>query len=170
MSRRRFLEMLPKNSCGAEIGVWKGDFSAEILALVQPRALHLVDPWEKNEDTTNRSSTVTRSQVELDQVYREVVDRFAGRPVIIHRGRSIDVAACWQESLDWVYIDGIHTYEAVSADLAAWWPHLADDRNAMIAGHDTHIRGVWQAVDDFARAIHRPANVIDNNFFIYAKD
>jgi hypothetical protein len=40
--RRPFLlEMLPKNSVGAEIGVWKGDFSDRILKALNPKQLHL---------------------------------------------------------------------------------------------------------------------------------
>jgi len=44
-SRDFVLRNFPKNSVGAEIGVWKGDFSQEILGIVKPRKLHLIDPW-----------------------------------------------------------------------------------------------------------------------------
>jgi hypothetical protein len=35
---------------GAEIGVWKRDFSAKILAAVGPSKLHVVDPWKFESD------------------------------------------------------------------------------------------------------------------------
>src|SRR2546427_8949634 len=43
---RLFLfRMLPRGSVGAEIGVWKGDFSKLLLRRVRPSELHLIDPW-----------------------------------------------------------------------------------------------------------------------------
>jgi hypothetical protein len=44
--RLALLEMLPKNSIGAEIGVSAGDFSQEILNVLAPRELVLIDPWD----------------------------------------------------------------------------------------------------------------------------
>ncbi|MEM7189627.1 MAG: hypothetical protein AAF439_08445, partial [Pseudomonadota bacterium] len=44
-ARRAVLNALPKGAVGAEVGVWKGDFSAEILATAAPACLHLIDPW-----------------------------------------------------------------------------------------------------------------------------
>ena len=42
--------------------------------------------------------------------------------VHVHRSRSVEAAASFpDDSLDWVYIDGDHTYEAVRADLAAYY-------------------------------------------------
>jgi hypothetical protein len=43
--RRFLLGLLPRGSVGAEIGVWRGDFSAWILRTVRPARLHLIDPW-----------------------------------------------------------------------------------------------------------------------------
>lgn len=49
--RRILLAKMPKNSVCAEIGVYKGEFSQQILSLVKPKKLHLIDPWkyESNE-------------------------------------------------------------------------------------------------------------------------
>ena len=43
-ARAALLRRLPARSTGAEIGVWKGDFSALILDTVRPARLYLVDP------------------------------------------------------------------------------------------------------------------------------
>ena len=42
--REFLLHSLPRNSVGAEIGVWRGEFSADIVRRVRPRRLHLIDP------------------------------------------------------------------------------------------------------------------------------
>src|SRR4051812_42875892 len=44
-TRAGFLKVVPKNAVGVELGVFKGEFSAEILRVAKPRELHLVDAW-----------------------------------------------------------------------------------------------------------------------------
>lgn len=39
------LRHVPRESTCAEIGVYKGEFSARILKVARPRRLHLIDPW-----------------------------------------------------------------------------------------------------------------------------
>ena len=43
--REWLLEMMPKNSVCAEIGVFWGEFSRLILKVAEPKMLHLIDPW-----------------------------------------------------------------------------------------------------------------------------
>ena len=42
LERQDFLQNLPKHSIGAEIGVFKGEFSRHILEIVQPLKLYLM--------------------------------------------------------------------------------------------------------------------------------
>ena len=43
--REDVLKPLPRDSVGAQIGVFKGEFTAHILRVVRPRELHLIDAW-----------------------------------------------------------------------------------------------------------------------------
>ena len=55
------------------------------------------------------------------------------------------------ESIDLVYIDALHDYESVSADIRAWYPKVRE--GGIIAGHDYLLSswpGVVAAVDEFA--------------------
>jgi hypothetical protein len=36
---------LPKNGIGAELGVFKGQFSPMLMRYAKPKELHLIDPW-----------------------------------------------------------------------------------------------------------------------------
>lgn len=54
------------------------------------------------------------------------------------------------QSIDFCFIDGDHTYEAVSEDIRKWYPKLRV--GSMIGGHDyinAEHPGVKQAVDEF---------------------
>ena len=53
-------------------------------------------------------------------------------------------------SLDFIYIDGLHDYESVKADIAGFYPKLKV--GGIIAGHDYHLGdwpGVYNSVNEF---------------------
>jgi predicted O-methyltransferase YrrM len=56
----------------------------------------------------------------------------------------------WEEqSVDFVYIDGLHDYASISRDIELWYPKVRT--GGIIAGHDYHpdIPDVIRAVDEF---------------------
>lgn len=70
------------------------------------------------------------------------------------RAESVAAAQGVWDTFDAVYIDADHTEASVTADLAAWWPHLAVD--GLLAGDDYNqpeYPGVKQAWDVFGRAV-----------------
>lgn len=44
-SRKDIFKILPKNSICAELGVFRGDFSKQILNYSSPKEVHFVDVW-----------------------------------------------------------------------------------------------------------------------------
>jgi hypothetical protein len=127
-SRRLLLNRVPKDSICAEIGVWKGDFSAQILETAVPRELHLIDPWMFQPDFPDRmyGGAVAGDQADMERIYESVRDRFAAvNNVLIHRGTSASVLPTLADAfLDWVYIDGNHRYEYVLEDLKLAHPRV----------------------------------------------
>ena len=76
--------------------------------------------------------------------------------MVLHRSYSVEAAKTFADgSLDWVYIDGMHTFEAVKADLEAYAAKVKV--GGFILGHDyTNLPfyqnmgfGVVEAVNDF---------------------
>jgi hypothetical protein len=69
--------------------------------------------------------------------------------VTAHRCESPAAAARFEDlSLDFVFLDARHEYDAVRQDLAAWWPKLRP--GGLFAGHDyIWSPGVRAAVDAF---------------------
>lgn len=152
--------MLPTNSTGAELGVWKGAFSAQLLERVRPERLHLVDPWTFRAELPQAfyGGAVAGPQQDMDAIYESVRARFAKAisegTVQIHRAQS-DVAAATFGigELDWVYIDGDHRYEAVREELDLYSRLVKP--GGIVAGDDYHGRGWWKggvkrAVDEWA--------------------
>jgi hypothetical protein len=162
-NKRMFLlKMLPKRSHGAEVGVHMGDFSAQMLSVVKPAKLHLIDPWKHETDEIYADALyggkAGDGQSEMDQRYKSVCERFAraissGR-VVVHREYSTEaLAALPDDSLDWIYIDGNHQEEFVSADLELSLVKVRPE--GLITGDDYHSQGWWQggvkrAVDELA--------------------
>lgn len=103
-----------------EIGVWEGGFSDEILTIVQPATLHLVDPWAYQPEFANTAFGKPRNETAMEDKFQQVSMKFADDPrVVIHRAMSHDVLETFADAtLDWVYLDGNHNYEVVRDDLA----------------------------------------------------
>jgi hypothetical protein len=159
--RTDLLRLLPPASVGCEIGVWKGDFSRELIRALRPRRLHLVDPWRFAGDTAHSGSLYgglhARSQADMEEIYGSVRQRFrtwirAG-VVVVHRVESPLAASEFPDGyFDWVYVDGDHLYDRVLADLRAFEPKVRV--GGFIAGDDYADAGWWQggvrkAVDEF---------------------
>jgi hypothetical protein len=176
--RTDLLTHLPKGSVGAEIGVWRGDFSARLLRVVRPAQLHLVDPWNFEPGAAYEHAwyggAVAKSQAEMDRVYESVLRRFADEmeagTVHVHRGSSARIGVLFDNAyFDWVYIDGNHLYEYVKSDLEVFARKVKP--GGLIAGDDYGVRGWWEdgvtrAVDEFvAQGTCEPAR-LDHQFVL----
>lgn len=143
---------------GAEIGVWKGAFSAALLAENPQLHLLCVDPWRsypawrdgKNHDDANADRV-------MEQAYQKALKTLASYACTIVRKPSAEAADDVPDgSLDFVYVDGNHVYDAVTEDLTRWAPKVKP--GGVIAGHDyrrfphkPYIH-VVDAVNDYTRA------------------
>jgi hypothetical protein len=160
-ARLKVLEMMPKGSVCAEIGVWKGGFSKRILKRVEPTSLHLIDPWEFIEDEGYERAIYggkeAKNQADMDRIFENVrlrfADEIASGIVHLHRGKSAETGAGFPDDyFDWVYIDGNHLYEFVRDDLVTY--HDKVKPGGYIAGDDYGTPGWWRggvkkAVDEF---------------------
>lgn len=121
---------------GAEIGVWKGKWSAQ-LCKDNPK-LHMlcVDLWatyDTYDDSRNRADA-------LSAAHQEAVTVLAPYRCTILREASVAAATSVPDgSLDFVYIDANHGEAFVRADLEAWVPKVR--RGGIVAGHDY----LWRA-------------------------
>jgi hypothetical protein len=138
----------------AEVGVWQGALSRRLLEARRDLMLTLVDPWiagALNADWRESGSEMAQQdQAIVDGNYRlvcQLARPYIGRVQIL-RMTSLDAAAeIVNHGLDAVFLDGIHTYDAVNADIAAWQPKVR--AGGWIGGHDydaPRFPGVTRAV------------------------
>lgn len=119
---------------GAEIGVWRGEFS-EALCQANP-ALHLtcVDAW-----TPYWQYADYRLRPKLDEAEADARRRLAPYGCTLIKAFSEDAAKrIGDATLDFVYIDSNHAFEFVVRDLAAWIPKVRP--GGIVAGHDYDAR------------------------------
>jgi hypothetical protein len=120
---------------GAEIGVWRGAYSA----LFCEAGLHMlcVDPWISYpawQDTKNSLEPAAQERL-MSQSYADAQTRLSPLNATIVRKFSADAARDVPDgSLDLVYIDSNHVYDAVIEDLTLWSPKVRS--GGFIAGHD----------------------------------
>lgn len=161
-SRDVLLECLPKGARAAEIGVYTGCFSEAIYEKTCPMELHLIDPWEFQDDEDYQLDRSNVPQDRADQHYEQVRQKFApqiqAEVIKLHRDYSHNVVEQFEDGFfDWIYIDANHTYEACLNDLRLYAPKVKAE--GFICGHDyaNHPEamkanfGVVEAVNDFVR-------------------
>lgn len=141
---------------GVEVGVSYGGFASHLRGVWKGAMLYLVDRWIHVPEWQDSANVSPKQQEEF---YYGVCRAFHWRrDVQVWRMDSLEAAArLSDESLDWVYIDADHSYEAVRADIAAWYPKIR--QGGIIAGHDYMngmVRGclfeVRRAVDEWVEA------------------
>jgi len=128
------MHLIEPGTNGAEVGVWWGNTSYNFF-MKNLKHLYLVDPWSVEpykgstefewDEYLERYSKVTGSKTEdgfqkyYDKVYEDVMRRFDPYTnVTVCRQTSDEFFEQFtDEELDWIYLDGSHSYEGVLADL-----------------------------------------------------
>jgi SAM-dependent methyltransferase len=154
--RWRILERLPKRAVCAEIGVYKGDFSRDILRVTQPKKLHLIDGWWNVEGEVYVNDWYAQQGVDdTRSAYRAVAALASENPECeLHVGDDLQILPTFPaDYFDWVYLDTSHTYEHTVRELEQL--HRVVKSDGIIAGHDWYpdpehpFHGVYRAVSEY---------------------
>lgn len=117
-----FLGVAERKVTMAEIGVEAANTSSRLLDTHEHLAYVGVDPYVRN-----------------DGLYNDVVQRLgphlrSGR-FLLYREKSLDAVTLIDDgSLDIVFLDARHDYEAVEDDISAWRPKVR--KGGIVSGHD----------------------------------
>jgi len=147
------IERLPKDVeiHGVEIGVWTGKTSEQLLKQLPKLQLSLVDRWcvtPKGDSYFEGSRVMSRhDQKRFDKAFNETLGKIAPYKdrVTVYKMHSIQASEHFKDgSLDFIFIDGDHSYEGVTADLKAWVRKVKP--NGLICGHDWDNDNTYQDV------------------------
>jgi hypothetical protein len=146
---------IPPGTIGAEIGVFHGHFSEQILQQ-QVRKLYLVDPWYKLNNEWDWKSLKQEERSTLDAL-KGVEAKLASYiesgivEIVIEYG-NIFLDNITSSSLDFVYIDSSHNYTDTVLELNAAYNAVND--TGIILGDDWHTNinhkhyGVTKAINE----------------------
>lgn len=117
----------------AEIGCAYGGFARELLSKWSGKKYYMVDLWQKQPEGVYREKTF---DVNYNAWFDEcVVLSVLDQRVCLLQGLSVEMAKMVQdEELDMVFIDANHSFEAVTADMNAWFPKVKV--GGVFCGHD----------------------------------
>jgi hypothetical protein len=144
-------KLLPPSPVTAELGVAEGYFSEHMLRDWGSSHHYAVDNW----GTLPVTGDGAFPQHWHDKNYETAIGKlkpYSDRVTVL-RGLTWQMAdQVKDESLDLVYLDAAHYYEAVKQDLEAWYSKVKP--GGVVAGHDfiNPAYGVLQAVTEFANA------------------
>lgn len=116
---------------GAEVGVERGAYSDVLCREIPGVQLFCVDGWK-----AYRGYRDHVDQHKLDRFYVETQERLTPyKGVTLVRKFSQEAVKDFQDgALDFVYLDANHSFENVTADVAAWSKKVRP--GGIIAGHD----------------------------------
>lgn len=137
---------------GAEIGVLYGDTSYHLLNEIPNLNLYSVDPYLPY-DEPDRTA---QHMAQYEQQARDKLSKFGSRSIMM-KNTSVEAAPTITDgSLDFVFIDAQHTYEACKEDIETWFPKIRP--GGLITGHDYRWDGVNRAVNEFAQKMNYTGN------------
>jgi predicted O-methyltransferase YrrM len=130
------------NGVFVEIGSYKGASSCFIAKGIKDRktksTLYCIDTWKNDA---------------MSEGYRDTFDVFKkntaefGDIICPIRGKSTEIAEKFSKKIDFLFIDGDHSYEGVKSDIDSWFPKL--NSNALVIFHDIGwAEGVQKAVKE----------------------
>lgn len=146
---------------GVEVGVEKGQYSFLLMQANPKMKMYGVDPYQKFEGYLDHimAETFPRLRAKAEENLKPY-----SRYKFIIKTSEDAVKDFKDNSLDFVYIDGNHSYPFAKFDIEAWTPKVKE--GGIVSGHDyARLRhggsktwGVQQAVNEY---------VAENNIQLY---
>lgn len=118
---------------GVEIGVSKGRYSRALCEKIPDLKLYCIDPWKSYDEYVEIHDEA--GQKILDEFLEITKERLAPYNFEIVRKTSMEAVKDFEDnSLDFCFIDGNHTFEYVVNDIAEWSKKVKV--GGIISGHD----------------------------------
>jgi len=150
----------------AEIGIGYGTHAKYLLKTTNIDKLYLIDPMQFYpndafaDDIMKQTAEISGNNFnELYDLIKKELSPWNDKYVWF-RKNSLDILQdeIEDDSLDCIFVDGDHSYDAVSKDLPFWWKKLRS--GGQLLGDDYWMPQVDQAVNDFAKEYNLKVNFL----------
>ena len=116
-----------------EIGVFHGVFSRHNMRQWSGHYT-MVDYWAIRPDEAKGVEADNFMGADDQRAAEASVREYGSRATLV-KALSLEAAKRFPPAhFDWIYVDALHTYDAVLADLRAWWPKLRP--GGLLSGDD----------------------------------
>jgi len=126
-----------------EVGTYKGIHAEDLFKHLNIKLLYVIDPWLETKSYRNNSPKVTQKVLSMAEI--EMGKRLKNKPFIKIKKFSDDAADDIKELVDFIYVDGDHSYEQAKKDMFNYWSKLKS--GGIMAGHD-----ITNSYDDYGVA------------------
>lgn len=135
-NRDNFVDLLNKlfpKGKGVELGSFKGEYAAHILKNWDGK-IYMVDVWRplSTEDYNDATNHTFHSDAYSQTM--ENIKGYENRAFMLRMTTDEASKLFADESLDFIYIDAEHTYEAVKKDIQNWYRKVKS--GGLVMGHD----------------------------------
>jgi hypothetical protein len=164
-------DLVPSEGVYCEIGVFKGDFTKELMKL-RPSKILLLDIFEGKCGSGDQDGN-NFENINLSESYENLKDLYSKNPeVSILKGDSSTLLSLENDNtFDMIYIDGDHEYEGCKKDLLEAYKKVKN--GGWLMGHDYEMNmnkantvysfGVRKAVDEFCKEFSQIIYAIGND-------
>lgn len=144
---------------GSYIGASSCFIAAGIKKSLKKSQLYCVDTWQNDAMSEVKKDTYPLF-IENTSKYKEII--------VPLRGTSVDVAKTFNKKVDFLFIDGNHSYEGVKADVDAWFPKL--NARALVIFHDIDwAEGVKKVITEDVSPLVVNERRLPNMFWAWVK-
>ena len=156
---------------GLEIGVARGESSYTILEKCpNVKKLYGIDPYKAFDDWVGHIDQAHNDKTK--EIAIKNLSEFGDRFVSVFGLDSKTVAmddGFFQESLDFIFIDGDHSYEGALFDMESFYPLVK--KGGLFSGHDYNLPTVQKALVEFRNKnkIRIPINNSSNSVWFWSK-
>jgi hypothetical protein len=160
-TRNQIVDLLPIDSIGCELGVFEGNFSEILTASKKFKKLYLVDIFSGI--ASNFGKTYTDASV-LEQYVKNKFTEYSIVEIIKQDSLTF-LQSLPNNSLNFIYIDTVHSYEQTMNELNESYRVIQN--GGYICGHDycEIFQGVIDSVTDFTKKYNLDIIITQENDF-----
>lgn len=153
----------------AEIGVFQGESTLAIMNYCHVKKIYLIDPFDK--DVADSFNPTDGTNVKItNSLFEETnskLTNFLDKIVYLKEISDTAFEKIPDNELDFIFIDGCHTYECVYKDLINYYPKVK--KGGIIAGDDFSNKftgfGIIEAVNDVLPTLgYKEINVYKHSY------